>query len=344
MQAVVKTQKGAGHVELMDMPEPRARAGEVVIEVEFCGICGTDIHILHDEFPYWPPVILGHEFSGRIVDAGAETGLFKTGQRVVCEPHTESCGHCYLCRAGDIHLCPMKRAPGWGIHGAFARYVRVPERLLHAIPDHMSFEQAAMVEPAANAVHDVIERARMKAGDFVVVLGPGPIGTLSAMAAKAGGARTVVLAGTPGDAEVRLARGRELGFETVNVAETDLVQYVKDHTGGVGADMVVEASGSPKAAAMAPDLLKRKGKICAIGMTGGNRTVEFPWDRAVFKACEILFCLSTHYSSWDRTIHLIASGIMPAEKSITHTMPIQEWRRAFDECEAQRAIKVLLHP
>jgi len=343
MLSLVKTQKGVGFIELLDMPEPVPGPGEVVIEVASCGICGTDLHILHDEFPYWPPVILGHEFSGVVVDAGPGTNHFKTGERVVCEPHTEACGHCYLCRAGDIHICPMKRAPGWGVHGAFARYIKYPERLLHRIPDHMSFDQGAVVEPAANAVHDVIERARLQAGDFVVVLGPGPIGLLSALAARAGGARRVVVAGTPGDEAVRLARARALGLDAVNVAETNLLEYVRDLTAGIGADLVVEASGSPKAAALTPDLLRRKGRVCVIGMTG-NESVDFPWNRAVFKSCEIVFCLSTHYSSWDRTIHLIAGGQMPAAEIVTHRLPLADWRLGFEETEAQRALKVLLIP
>lgn len=121
-----------------------------------CGLCGTDVHVLHDKFPYWLPVILGHEFSGRI--AG--------------EPHTQACGHCYLCRTGNIQSCPMKRSPGWGIGGAFTGYVKMPERLLHCIPDAMSDDLAAVVEPAANAVHDVIERSRVEAGDFKVLLIP----------------------------------------------------------------------------------------------------------------------------------------------------------------------------
>jgi len=98
MKALVKTQKGAGFLEIRDVPEPSPGPGEVLIEVQACGICGTDVHVWHDEFPYWPPVILGHEFSGRIIEVGPETGLFRTGERVVGEPHTRACGHCYLCQ------------------------------------------------------------------------------------------------------------------------------------------------------------------------------------------------------------------------------------------------------
>jgi threonine dehydrogenase-like Zn-dependent dehydrogenase len=343
MLSLVKTQKGIGFVELMQMPEPVPGPHEVVIEVKACGICGTDVHILHDEFPYWPPVILGHEFSGRIAEIGPGVDRFRVGERVVAEPHTESCGYCYLCRSGDIHVCPMKRAPGWGIHGAFAKYVRMPDRLLHRIPDHLCYEDAAVVEPAANAVHDVLQRARMTAGDFVVVLGPGPIGLLSALAARAGGARHVIVVGMPTDEAVRLAKAKELGFETVNVAEKDPVEVVRDLTGGIGADMAVEASGSAGGVGLTPHLIRRKGRICVIGLPSED-PIPISWRTAAFKDCEVTFCLSTHYSSWDRTINLIASGLMPAGRVVTHRLPLTEWRHAFEELEALRAIKVLLVP
>jgi L-iditol 2-dehydrogenase len=343
MLSLVKTQKGSGFVELQDMPEPKPKAGEVLIEVKACGICGTDLHILHDKFPYWPPVILGHECSGRVAANGPETGRFREGDRVVAEPHTQACGHCYLCRTGNIHICPMKRSPGWGIHGGFAKYVVMPERLLHRIPDSMSYDLAAVVEPTANAVHDVIERAQFQAGDFAVVLGPGPIGLLAAMAARAAGARHVVVVGTPRDEGMRLGKSRELGFDTVNNAEVDPIKYVQDLTGGLGADMVIEASGSAKGAASTPDFIRRKGRICVIGLTGLD-SIPFPWDKAAFKVCEVIFNLSTGYTSWDRSIHLIAGGHLPAGEIITHRLPLREWRHGFDELEAQRALKVLLVP
>ncbi|HWQ56874.1 MAG TPA: alcohol dehydrogenase catalytic domain-containing protein [Bryobacteraceae bacterium] len=343
MQALVKTQKGVGFLELKEMPAPKPAPGEVLIEVKACGICGTDVHVLHDKFPYWPPVILGHEFAGIVVEANA-TQHYKVGDRVVGEPHTQACGHCYLCRTGNIQICPTKRSPGWGIDGAFTKYLKMPERLLHRIPEGMGYDVAAVVEPTANTVHDVIERAKVEAGDFVVVLGPGPIGLLAAMAARAGGARHIVMIGAPPDEAVRLKKARELGFQTViNLANTNPVEAVMQLTGGVGADLVIEASGAPPAIASTVDLVRKKGRICAIGLTGKDNIV-FPWDKAAFKVCDIIFNLSTSYTSWDRTINLIAGGLIPAGEVISHRLPLSQWRTAFDEIEAQRALKVILIP
>jgi L-iditol 2-dehydrogenase len=344
MLALVKTQKGPGFLELREVAEPSPGPGEVLIEVKACGICGTDVHVLYDRFPYWPPVILGHEFSGLIVEAGPGTGLFKTGDRVVGEPHTQACGHCYLCRTGNIQICPMKRSPGWGIDGGFAKFLKMPERLLHRIPDNMSYDTAAAVEPTANTVHDVVERARMDAGDFVVVLGPGPIGLLAGLTARAAGARHVVMVGTAADEEVRLKKARELGFETViNIARDNPLDAVEALTGGAGADLVVECSGAPAAIASTVDLIRKKGRICVIGLTGKD-AIPFPWDKAAFKVCDVTFNLSTSYTSWDRTINLIASGRLPAGEVISHRLPLAEYRHAFEEIEALRALKVLLIP
>jgi L-iditol 2-dehydrogenase len=344
MKALVKTQKGQGFLEIRDVPEPSPGLGEVLIEVKACGICGTDLHVWRDSFPYWPPVILGHEFSGQIIGVGPETGLFKVGDRVVGEPHTRACGHCYLCRTGNIQICPLKRSPGWGIDGAFAKYLKMPERLLHRIPDSMSYELAALVEPTANAVHDVVERARIDAGDFVVVLGPGPIGLLAALTARAAGARHVAIVGTPADESFRLKKALELGFETViNVAQQDPVAVVQELTAGLGADLVIECSGAAPAIASTVELIRKKGRICAIGLTGKD-SIPFPWDKAAFKVCDVVFNLSTSYTSWDRTIHLLASGRLPAGEIITRRLPLLEWRSAFDDIEAKQALKILLVP
>ena len=343
MKALVKTQKGKGFLEPRDVPEPSPKEGEVKIEVAACGICGTDIHVRHDEFPYWPPVILGHEFTGTVVELGAGCKKAKKGDRVVAEPHTKACGVCPLCRTGNIQICPEKRSPGWGIDGAMTKFICYPERLLHGLPQGMSFDQGALVEPTANTVADVIERARLQAGDFAVVIGPGPIGLLAAMTARAAGAREVLVLGTPGDVSLRLPKAKDLGFRAINIADSDPVQAVMDLTGGIGADMVIECSGSPRAIPGTVDLVRKMGKICVIGLTG-NRPVEVPWDKFCFKVVDVFFNLSTPYTSWDRSIALIAKGLIPAEKIITHREPLANWEKTFDALEKLQGIKALLIP
>jgi len=300
--------------------------------------------VKHDTFPYWPPVILGHEFSGEIAQVGAQVTGWQVGDRVVGEPHTLHCGKCWLCRRGHVQNCPEKRSPGWGIDGAFAKYLKYPPKLLHRIPDSMSYEQAALVEPAANTVTDILERGTLEVGDFVVVLGPGPIGLLAAQVARAGGAREVMIVGAPADEELRLATARKLGIEhVIDFAETDPLERCLELTEGRGADLVIECSGAPPAIAQAFGLARKWGKVCAIGLTG-KRPVTLDWDAAMMKVLTLYFSMSTEYTSWDKTIWLIASGKVQVDPLITHVLPLSEWERAFEAVEKMEALKAVLVP
>ncbi len=344
MLALVKTAKGVGNIELRDVPEPSPQPGWVKIEVKAAAICGTDIHIKHDEFPYWPPVTLGHEFSGVIAELGEGVEDWQVGDRVVAEPHTLACGKCWLCRQGYIQVCPHKRSPGWGIDGAFAKYLVMPAKLLHRLPDSVSFDAGALVEPTANTVHDVLERGPVEPQDFVVVLGPGPIGLLAAQVAQAGGAREVMIVGAPGDAEMRLPVAEKVGIDhVVNLGETDPLELCLELTDGRGADLVVEASGAEPAINQAVALVRKKGRITVIGMTGKD-DIRFTWDAAIFKACDIRFNLSTSYTSWDRTISLIEKRRIDVEALITHREPLERWEQVFDDVENLRALKGVLIP
>ena len=143
MKALVKKEKGKGFVEILECDKPVPKANEVLIKVAYTGICGTDIHILHDEFSYWPPVIMGHEFSGVVEEVGEGVTGYQKGDRVVGEPHNLACGKCHLCRNGKIQICDSKRSIGWGIDGAFAAYLCMPENLLHKVSDKISLKSAA---------------------------------------------------------------------------------------------------------------------------------------------------------------------------------------------------------
>lgn len=341
MLALYKTAKGVGNMELRQAPVPQPKASKVLLEIKAAGICGTDIHIRHDKFPYWPPVIMGHEFSGVIIEAGSEVTNFKVGDRVVGEPHTRACGKCEMCRSGNIQLCSSKRSPGWGIDGAFARYLVMPEHLLHRIPDSMTFQEAALVEPAANVVQDVLERAQVFANDTVVIFGPGPIGLLALMAAKAAGAGKTIMIGTSADLAMRLPVAKELGVDEIILADQqDAVEEVLRITNGRGADLVVEASGAPRAIAASFGAVRRMGRISQIGLTGQDE-ISIPWDKAAWKVCNLYFNMSTGYTCWGRTIGLIASKKMDVAKLISHTAPLEDWERMFDAIEKLQTLKVI---
>lgn len=344
MLALVKTQKGVGNIELREVPVPEINEDEVLIEIKAAGVCGTDIHIKHDKFPYWPPVILGHEFSGVIVKKGKNVKNRQEGDRVAGEPHTKACGHCYYCRTGNIQICPEKRSPGWGIDGTFAKFLKMPTHLLHKIPDNINFEEAALTEILANVVHDVLERGKVESGDFVVCLGPGTVGLLSAAVAQISGARKVMIVGTNEDEEIRLSAAKKMGIDyVVNARKQNPVEMVQELTNGLGADLVVEASGAEAAINLTVDLIRKKGRIAVIGITGKEK-IAFPWDKAVFKACDIHFNLSTSYTSWDRALYLLSGKKINIDAIITHREPLENWEKVFEDIENKRGIKGLLFP
>lgn len=343
MLALVKTQKGEGFLELMDCPVPEIAENEVLIRVAYGGICGTDIHILHDQFTYYPPVIIGHEFSGEVVQIGSRVTSFSVGDHVVGEPHNRHCGKCYLCRNGHIQNCADKRSIGWGIDGCFTAYLSMPEKLLHKVPSGLSLKDAAMAEPTAIVAHQLLERARVIPGDNVVIMGVGPIALLAAQMARVAGAGKIILCGCTGDIPYRLKIARELNCydKFIDVLTENAVQIIMEET-GIGADLVVEASGAASAISTAIKVLKKRGLLCAIGMTA-KEGVEVPWNEAMMKVLDVQFNMSSSYNGWDIALKLLASGKVKVAPMIS-VRELTEWKEAFADLEAGKAMKVLLAP
>lgn len=344
MKALVKYAAGKDNMEIRDVPVPDICEDEVLIKVKFTGICGSDLKILSDEHPFYPPVITGHEFSGEIVDVGSAVDGWKTGDRVVSELHTKRCGTCALCRSGDWHVCKSKRAPGWGIDGAFAEYVKMPAWLLHKIPNNVSFEEAAVTEPVAVAVNAVLERTKVEPGDFVAVLGCGPLGLIAAQLARAVGASTSLITGTERDEGSRLPAARKLGIDyVVNVQKQDPVALVKGLTDGTGADLVIDFAGAQPAILQGFEMVRIHGRFCAVGVPPTDM-VEVPWKALIYKGVSVIFNFSSKYSSWKRALQIMSSGKLDVKPLITHVLPMDEWHEGFDLAKRGDAIKVLLHP
>jgi len=344
MKAVVKFGKGKGLVEMREVPEPKVKDDEVLIEVKAVSVCGSDLHIYHDNHPYWPPVILGHEFSGVIAHLGKEVKGWKVGDRVVSETRTGSCGVCYICQSGFPQACEQKRPFGIGINGAYTKYVAGPACLLHRLQECISFEAGALIEPIAVCITSILERSQLRAGESVVITGPGPIGLISLAIAKAAGAKVVGVTGRSADEGVRFEKAKELGADfTINVDKEDPVQKVLKLTDGLGVDILIETSGGGKAITQAFEMVRRLGRICAIGISGKDE-VPIPYDRGIFKALRYDFCFSSSWTAWEKAMGLIAKGLLPAEKLITHKLPLDKWEEAFRLLENLQAAKVILIP
>ena len=210
MKALVKLGPGVGNVELIDVAEPACPANGVKIEVKFTGICGTDLHVYHDTFKNYPPVILGHEFAGVVCETGLGATTLKIGDRVTVLPSSAVvCGKCEFCRQGYYMFCPIRRGMGHGVNGSFTRFAAVREDQCYKLPDDVSFEEAAMAEPFAAALQAVGELSACTVGDSVLLSGPGPIGLLCLMVLVNQGCR-VIVAGTAADLP-RLEMAKALG-------------------------------------------------------------------------------------------------------------------------------------
>lgn len=344
MEALVKAQKGKGFLEVKTVEDPVPGEHEALIRVKAAGICGTDLHIQEDRFHYNPPVILGHEFSGEVLTVGKSVSGYKAGDRVVAEPHRGGCGACRYCLTGEVEVCRDKRAIGYKIDGCFCSLVVLPATSLHRIPENVTYEQAALTEPLAVVVKAVLERTVIEPEDFVVVLGSGPIGLLAAAAARAEGARAVMITGTDGDEKLRLPTARRMGIDyAVNIQKEDPVAKVIALTRGVGADVVIEASGAAPAIRQAFDLIKIDGRICGLGLSGREH-VELPWDLAIKKAARLICSFSSNWTSWELALSLLAGGKVNVDPLITACYPLAEWQQAFHRLERLEAIKILLNP
>jgi len=345
MEALVKTKPGKGFMEIKEVKNPEPEQKEVLIKIKAAGICGSDIHFYDGSLTHCiPPVILGHEFSGEILQVGEAVTRFSPGDRVVSEPHKGGCGLCMFCQTGQMEVCPEKRAIGYKIDGAFAPYITMPEASLHRIPDHLSFEHAALAEPLAVVIKGVLERAKVNPEDFVVVLGCGPVGLLAANAVKAEGARSVVITGTDLDEGTRLKAARQMNIDHVlNSQQDNIKEAVLSLTNDIGADLVVEACGVEEAIHQAFDILRTDGRIAAIGHTGRD-FLSVPWETGLHKAAHVTWSFSSNWSSWQRAVSMLSCHKIEADRIVSHTFPLKQWKAGFESLERLEAIKVLLLP
>lgn len=343
MKALVKYAPGEGNVEVRDMPEPTPGPHQVKIAVRAGGICGSDLHIYHNDIKLAlePPVIMGHEFAGVIAEVGEAVTGWQVGDRVTSETAAWVCGECISCRAGNYNTCAQKKLIGYVYNGCFANYVVVDAKRLHRLPENVDFVAGALTEPLACCVHAVLELTRVAAGDIVAISGPGPIGLLCLQLVKASGAYAVVC-GTSQDA-ARFEVARRLGADqTLNVQEVDAVQALRDMTRGEGSDVFFECSGAPAAARMGLEMVRRLGQYTQVGLFG--RPFELDFELIAYKELKVTGSLGQKYPVWQRALVLMARGQVDTGVLVSHTFPITAWREAFRVFEAKEGLKIVLTP
>ncbi len=355
VRAAVATRPG--HIEMQRFPRPALGAGDMLLKVEMCGVCGSDVHLYHGDWGNPFPVILGHEYIGTVAEIGEEAAQqhgVQEGDRVAVEM-IWPCGQCFWCRRGLYNLCALDLTEGrqFGCNipsdrpphlwGGWAEYMYVPAgSLVHRLPDGPSWEELALTEPLAVAVR-AVNLTPVAIGDTAVVVGSGPIGLMTVVAARAAGAGRLVLVGTR---EKRLAAGRELGAdECIDFRQADAKARILALTEGRGADLVFETAGTADAQQQALTYVRRAGMATFVGLTG-NRPVTFHPDGQLVQR-EVRLQTSI-LSAWayQGAIRIIASGRFPLARAVSHRFPLERAEEAlrFTITNKDEAIKVLLAP
>lgn len=336
--AVVNFAPAKGSVEIREVDRPTMGEEDVLLEVANVGVCGSDLHQWTGD-QSWPvnyPVVLGHEFGGHIVEVGSKVKNWKEGDRVVSETAAIINPMNPMTRMGYYNLDPSRKGFGYGVDGAMTRYVRVPARCLHGVPDHIPFEQACLTEPCCVAYNAVVENTHLKPGARVLVIGPGTIGILCAVMARLCGAEVAVL-GLAVD-QFRLSVAEGYGCRAL-VGEADEWARMGD---GLGVDCVIDAAGASATLKIAMALVRPKGQITKVGW--GPQPLNFSLDPIVQKNVTLQGSFSHNWPVWERVIQLMASGKLDVKPIIGGVWPLAGWKEAFEKMHDGKVVKSVLKP
>jgi threonine 3-dehydrogenase len=339
MKALVKARRGEGIWLVDDAPEPEVGVHDVLIRVARTAICGTDVHIYN--WDAWSqatvpvPMIIGHEYVGRVERVGAEVEAFRPGERVSGEGHV-TCGFCRNCRAGRRHLC--RHAIGVGVNrpGAFAERVVIPADNAYHLPDDIPDEVAAILDPLGNATHTALSFDLV--GEDVLITGAGPIGVMAAAIARHVGARHVVVTDVN---DYRLGLARRVGASrAVNVAREDLRAVMQALGMREGFDVGLEMSGNGRAFRQLLEVMNHGGKVALLGIMPGEEPID--WGQVVFKGLVLKGIYGREmYETWYKMIAMLQGGL-DVTPVLTHRFPVAEFQRGFDVMRSGQSGKVVL--
>lgn len=339
MQAVVKLNAGPDWV-IGEVPLPTIGDEDVLIKVKAVGICGTDVPILKGIRPVPYPLIPGHEFAGEIVEVGNKVRNFAVGDRVT-PAIVIYCGTCYYCRTGHESLCDNLVETGIHVDGAMAEYVSVPQKVLHKLPDEMSYEEAASVDPIASAYHPV-KMAKIGSQDFVVIFGPGPIGLYTAQIAKQEGARKIIMIGT-NRGRKRLELAKSFGVdEVLIIGEDNLPEKICEITEGKMADIVFECTGNASVVSDVIAVARKNAQIILVGIFHELSKIDF--GQVVRRELNIKGSICYSWQDYKECLDLIKDGRLKVDPIITHRFGLHEIDKAMDVIEKRESIKVMLYP
>jgi (R,R)-butanediol dehydrogenase/meso-butanediol dehydrogenase/diacetyl reductase len=327
---------GNGSIDIRSASPSAPRAGEVQIRVAYTGICGTDLHVLHGNMDarVTMPAIVGHEMSGRIETVGEGVTGWSVGDPVTVMP-LDWDGTCPACLAGNQHVCQNLNFVGIDSPGSLQGFWNVRADLLVALPHSLRLDHAALVEPVAVSVHDV-RRSGLIPGEKAVVIGGGPIGVLIATTARQFGGDVVVIELD----ETRRRAVADLGFQVLDPKANDQVAWVNEWTGGAGADVVFEVSGSAAAVLGATSLAKVRGRLVVVAIHPDPRPIDL--QRLFWRELTIIGARVYERQDFETAIELLDSGVIPADLLITRIEPISATASAFAALAAGLAMKILI--
>ncbi|MDD5015287.1 MAG: zinc-binding dehydrogenase [Atribacterota bacterium] len=339
MKALVKYGKGENDIELREISEPVPQANEVKVKVEATGICGTD---LYGYSALKPPVVLGHETAGVVVEVGEEVKNIKVGDRVTTETTAYICGQCNFCQNKEYNLCIHRKGLGSAVNGAFAEYFVIRKESIHQIPPHIDFNSASLFEPLSCAVHAVMERANLLSHETVLILGPGPLGLLTGQIAKSLGAK-VIICGIEGD-EKRLSTAKKLGINQIfKIKKKDIEGYLPKLTAGYGVDVVFECSGSVEAVEYGLNFIRKGGRYIQEGII--HQPIQIRFDQILFdKELSIIGSRTQKPSSWELALNLVNEGKVNLKELVSDVLPLSSWKEGFERAKKKNSIKIVLRP
>jgi L-iditol 2-dehydrogenase len=328
-------------LRVIDKPLRQLREGELLVKVEACGICGTDVHIVEGTSRSTPPVVLGHEYAGIVDDAGkvsAVSPALQEGARVAVDPNI-ACGTCYYCRRGLIHLCRNLRALGVDIDGGMAEYCIVPAQQAYVLPGDMSPEVSAFVEPLSCAIHG-IDRANIRAGDVVIILGGGTIGLLMLQLAKNAGASAVIIVEPL--AEKRTIASHLGAAVTIDPGAEKIRDAILDRV-PEGADVVIECVGKTATMELAVQLARRGGTVEFFGVSPLGATIPIEPNLVYFKELTIVGSYVNPHT-FDRSIALLKSGTVDISLFVIHSFPLAGVEEALRYQKDGKTLKSIVRP
>jgi alcohol dehydrogenase/L-iditol 2-dehydrogenase len=343
MKALVRFDGKPEAMEFREVPKPLLDDTHAILRVEAVGICGRDLEHFREELGESKvPFIPGHEYSGTIVELPDHVKDLKIGDRVTAETVDFVCGECEVCDMGNYNLCKKRKNISGGMNGAFAPFVKVPLAYIHKLPDHMSFEEGAMVEPACVSYNATLVNSDPKEGELTVIIGAGTVGLLCLQMAKLRGAKVVLVGLLPQDA-LRMKIGEELGADYLLDATEDPVKAVLELTNHNGAPLVIDTvGGSSKTMDQALEMVRPGGQITKIGWFMKSTNTSF--DTLVRKNIRLQGSFSHTHHMWKECINLIANGKINVAKMITQRLPLEKWREGFELGFKKQGLKVILKP